>query len=91
MTDSPNLVGSLDPQEQAIHDALLELRDQLTLLKQDKSTYIKSQDVLRLYEEVNDQVHQLNNISIVQKKKTGQSRGWSPSSHSVSLSRYMFT
>ena len=77
MADSPSLIGSLDPREQPVYDVLLELRDQLTMLKQDKSTYVKSQDVLRLYNNVNDQVHQLNVIREAQKKKTEQNRGWS--------------
>ena len=77
MSDSPNPTGSLDPQEQPIHDTLLHLRDELTLLKQDKSSYVKSQDVFKLYDQVNDQVHHLNDIRKSQKKELEQNRGWS--------------
>ncbi|KAJ9665083.1 hypothetical protein H2201_004743 [Coniosporium apollinis] len=62
MTDSPAVRIPLDPNEQPILDRLLSIRTQLELLKQDKSTYVKSQDVINLYNQVVDQVELLNGI-----------------------------
>lgn len=55
MADSPMLSAPLTAQERPILDKLLQIRDKLLLLKQDKSTYVKSADVLPLYEEVINQ------------------------------------
>jgi hypothetical protein len=55
MADSPLLSAPLTAQEKPILDRLLQIRDKLLLLKQDKSTYVKSADVLPLYEEVINQ------------------------------------
>ncbi|EEA27798.1 hypothetical protein EYB25_001235 [Talaromyces marneffei] len=60
--DSPAVLVPLDPREQPILDRLLRTRDALLLLKQDKSSYIKSRDVLPLYEEVIGQVETLNAV-----------------------------
>jgi len=62
MSDSPFAAPPLDPRERPILDAILLIRDKLLLLKQDKSTYVKSQDVLPLYEQVIEQVSKLNGI-----------------------------
>lgn len=61
MADTPTL-SLLDPREQPIVDSLLRIRDDLTLLKQDKSTYVKSSDVMALYERTVDQVKLLSEI-----------------------------
>ncbi|KAJ5909014.1 UPF0662 protein [Penicillium taxi] len=58
--ESPALPVPLDPQEQPIVERLLELRDALLLLKQDKSSYIKSRDVIPIYEQVVNEVEKLN-------------------------------
>lgn len=58
--DSPAVPVPLDPREQPILERLLRTRDALLLLKQDKSSYIKSRDVLPLYEEVVGEVDKLN-------------------------------
>ncbi|KAI3018085.1 hypothetical protein CAN33_0040385 [Aspergillus niger] len=58
--DSPAVPAPLDPKEQPILERLLRTRDALILLKQDKSSYIKSRDVLPLYEEVVAEVEKLN-------------------------------
>ncbi|CRG85330.1 UPF0662 protein [Talaromyces islandicus] len=60
--ESPAVPVPLDPREQPILEKLLRTRDALLLLKQDKSSYIKSRDVLPLYEEVIGQVETLNQI-----------------------------
>ena len=78
MTDSPSLTTPLDPKEQPILDRLLATRDKLSLLKQDRSTYIKSHDVLDLYEQVIEQVHLLNIIREEHDKPLEQNRGAVP-------------
>ncbi|KAL5374247.1 hypothetical protein DPSP01_012076 [Paraphaeosphaeria sporulosa] len=62
MTDSPAPRIPLDPKEQPILDKLLAVRTNLELLKQDRSTYVKSQDVISLYDQVIEQVEILNHI-----------------------------
>lgn len=64
MTDSPLYRFPLDPQEQPILERILNLRDSLSLLKQDRSTYVKSQDVLILYNSLIEQVEALNRLRI---------------------------
>lgn len=58
--DSPAPPGPVDPQEQPILEELLRIRDSLLLLRQDKSSYIKTRDVLPYYEAVIAQVEKLN-------------------------------
>ncbi|KAH7094767.1 hypothetical protein FB567DRAFT_543182 [Paraphoma chrysanthemicola] len=62
MTDSPLPRIPLDPKEQPILDRLQSIRTELELLKRDRSTYVKSQDVLKLYDQVIEQVIILNDI-----------------------------
>jgi hypothetical protein len=62
MTDSPAPRIPLDPKEQPILDKLLAVRTKLELLKQDRSTYVKSQDVMDLYDQVIEQVEVLNEL-----------------------------
>lgn len=75
MTDSPAVRIPLDPQEQPILDQLLGIRTQLELLRADKSTYVKSEDVIRLYNSIIDQVERLNKIRT--HKRLEQNRGLS--------------
>jgi hypothetical protein len=60
--ESPAVPVPLDPLEQPILERLLQTRDALLLLKQDKSSYIKSSDVIPLYEDAIAQVERLNNV-----------------------------
>lgn len=62
MTDSPAFLLPIDPAERPILERLLDIRDQLSLLKQDRSTYVKSKDVITLYNALIVQVEQLNKI-----------------------------
>lgn len=62
MTDSPAFRAPLDPTEQPILDKLLLIRDKLLLHKQDKTKYVKSQDVMNFYDQVVEQVEELNKI-----------------------------
>lgn len=73
MTDSPAPRIPLDPKEQPILDKLLAVRTNLELLKQDRSTYVKSQDVIGLYDQVIEQVEILNQIRTT--KRLEQNRG----------------
>lgn len=73
MTDSPAVRIPLDPKELPILDKLLAVRTKLELLKQDRSTYVKSQDVLELYDAVVEQVVILNEIRTT--KRLEQNRG----------------
>lgn len=60
--ESPAVPVPLDPREQPILESLIRTRDGLLLLKQDKSSYIKSRDVIPFYEQVIAQVEKLNNV-----------------------------
>ncbi|KAI5195780.1 hypothetical protein E4T39_08056 [Aureobasidium subglaciale] len=62
MTDSPFVRHPLDPKEQPILDRLLGLRDQLSVLKSDRTSYIRTQDVLDLYQRLIGEVEQLNEV-----------------------------
>jgi hypothetical protein len=62
MADTPTFQLPIDPREQPILDALLLIRTDLTFLKQDRTTYVKSADVIALYDKVDDQVRILNEI-----------------------------
>lgn len=62
MTDSPAFRNPIDPAEKPILERILDLRDSLSLLKQDKSTYVKSKDVLTLYNALINEVGKLNDI-----------------------------
>jgi hypothetical protein len=62
MADTPTFQLPIDPKEQPVLDTLLVIRTQLTLLKQDRTTYVKSADVLALYEQVDEQVKILNEL-----------------------------
>jgi len=60
--DTPTTPLPLDSREQPILDNLISIRDELTLLKQDRSTYVKSSDIMVIYDKVVDQVDILNEI-----------------------------
>jgi uncharacterized coiled-coil protein SlyX len=62
MTDSPFQRIPLDPKEQPVLDRILVIRDHLSLLKQDRSTYVKSADVQKYYEQLIEQVERLNKV-----------------------------
>ena len=73
MTDSPAVRAPLDPKEQPILGQLLALRSKLELMRQDRSTYVKSHDVVELYHQVIEQVAVLNEMRTT--KRTEQNRG----------------
>lgn len=75
MTDSPRFQLPIDPDERPIEGQLLQIRTKLELLKQDKSNYVKSEDVIKLYEELIGQVNTLNAIRQAKNKPEEQNRG----------------
>ncbi|KAG6037292.1 hypothetical protein E4U41_005234 [Claviceps citrina] len=60
--DTPAIPAPRDAREQAILTRLSIIRDQLLLLKQDRTTYIRSQDVIPLYDQTIEQVKELNHV-----------------------------
>ena len=58
--DTPAVPLPKDAREREILDRLVVIRDQLLLLKQDRTTYIRSQDVFPLYDQIMEQVKELN-------------------------------
>lgn len=75
MVDSPAVHALIDPEEQPVLESILRVRDNLQLLKEDKSTYVKSQDVLALYDQIIEQVNLLNVIREKHGKLLEQNRG----------------
>lgn len=75
MVDSPAIHALTDAEEQPILESILRIRDNLQLLKEDKSTYVKSQDVLALYDQIIEQVNLLNVIREKHGKPLEQNRG----------------
>lgn len=62
MTDTPSIPLPVNPDEQPILESLQQIRDELTLLKQDRTTYVKTKDVMILYDKLVDQVQLLSDI-----------------------------
>ncbi|TFB07655.1 hypothetical protein CCMA1212_001205 [Trichoderma ghanense] len=60
--DTPAVPLPQDAREQAVLDSLVVIRDKLLLLKQDRTTYIRSQDVIPLYDETISRVKELDEI-----------------------------
>jgi ABC-type sulfate transport system substrate-binding protein len=75
MADTPTVQLPIDLREQPVLDQLLAIRASLTLLKQDRSTYVKSSDVILLYDKVTEQVQILNELRSDHPRE--ENRGWS--------------
>ncbi|OIW23466.1 hypothetical protein CONLIGDRAFT_128597 [Coniochaeta ligniaria NRRL 30616] len=58
--DTPAVPMPKDSREREILERLTAIRDQLLLLKQDRTKYIRSQDVQQLYNQAIEQVKELN-------------------------------
>ena len=71
--DTPT--APINPKEQHILDALIRIRDSLLLLRKDKSSYIKTIDVIHYYEAVVIQVEKLNATREEQVKRLAHNRG----------------
>ncbi|SPJ73793.1 related to UPF0662 protein C30C2.08 [Fusarium torulosum] len=57
--DTPAIPMPRDPRERAILEKLQLVRDRLLLLKQDRTNYIRTQDVMPLFDDTMDQVKEL--------------------------------
>jgi hypothetical protein len=62
MTSTPAYSLPLDPAEQPILENVLAIRDHLSIMKQDRSTYVKSGDVVTWYFKLIEEVEQLNRV-----------------------------
>lgn len=60
--DTPAVPMPKDERERKILDKLSVIRDQLLLLKRDRTKYIRTQDVMELYDQLVGQVKELNEI-----------------------------
>ncbi|KAL2134097.1 hypothetical protein VTI74DRAFT_984 [Chaetomium olivicolor] len=60
--DTPAIPMPKDERERQILDKLTAIRDQLLLLKRDRTKYIRTEDVMTLYEQLEEQVKHLNEI-----------------------------
>ncbi|KAL8409640.1 hypothetical protein RB594_007915 [Gaeumannomyces avenae] len=67
--DTPALPVPKDAWEKEILERLVAIRDQLLLLKQDRAHYIRGPDVLKLYDQVIEQIRLLNEV------RTGDNKG----------------
>src|SRR5271170_5920143 len=74
MADTPTAQLPIDPREQPVLDQLLATRTSLTLLKQDRSTYVKSSDVIPLYGKVIEQVQVLNKLRSAHPREENRGR-----------------
>lgn len=71
--DTPKIPLPDDEREKEILEKLTAIRDQLQLRKLDRTTYVRTQDVIVLYDQAIEQVRRLNDIRQGQ-KKAGESR-----------------
>ncbi|KXX81933.1 hypothetical protein MMYC01_201112 [Madurella mycetomatis] len=60
--ETPAMPMPKDVRERQILDKLIFIRDELLLLKRDRTKYIRTQDVMVHYDQLLDQVRQLNEI-----------------------------
>lgn len=60
--DTPKFPPPQDEGEKLVLAALSEIQDQLLLRKLDRTTYVRSHDVLGLYEQTLEQVKRLNEV-----------------------------
>ena len=74
--DTPAVPAPKDAREREILERLVAIRDQLLLLKQDRTKYIRTQDVMVLYDQTIEQVRQLNEVR--SKEQTGENRREQP-------------
>ncbi|EMR67832.1 hypothetical protein UCREL1_5157 [Eutypa lata UCREL1] len=71
--DTPAIPAPRDEGEKQVLESLMQTRDQLQLRKLDRSTYVRTQDVMVLYEQTIEQVKRLNEIR--QGRATEENRG----------------
>lgn len=71
--DTPAIPAPRDEGEKEVLEQLMSIRDHLQLRKLDRSTYVRTQDVMVLYEQTIEQVKRLNEIR--NGKTTEENRG----------------
>lgn len=85
--DTPSVPMPEEPREQDVLLRLSTIRDQLLLLKQDRTKYIRSQDVIRLYDQTVEQVGALNEVrkghAHSENRGNGISCPWTPAADTV--------
>ncbi|KKY32543.1 hypothetical protein UCDDA912_g07437 [Diaporthe ampelina] len=72
--DTPAIPPPQDAREQEVMERLTAIRDQLLLLKQDRTKYIRSQDVIGLYEQTIEEIRKVNEIRGDAKDQAGENR-----------------
>lgn len=75
--DTPKIPPPKDEEEKQVLDRLVTIRDQLQLRKLDRTTYVRTQDVMILYDKTIEQVRQLTEIR-AGKTTTEENRGTFP-------------
>lgn len=60
--ETPSLPPPRDSREQEVMERLIAIRDQLLLLKQDRTKYMQSKDVMGLYDQTIEEVRKVNDI-----------------------------
>jgi hypothetical protein len=71
--DTPKWPAPQDEGEKQVLEKLTAIQDQLQLRKRDRTTYVRTQDVMVLYDQAIEQVRKLN--SIRDGKQTEENRG----------------
>lgn len=72
--ETPAIPYPQDAQEKEILERLVVIRDALLLLKQDRTKYIRSQDVMGLYEQTVEEVRKLNEVRSTVPDDAGENR-----------------
>lgn len=70
--ETPKIPAPRDEGEKRILAELMSIRDQLQLRKLDRTTYVRTQDVMVLYEKTIEQVRQLNATRAGKKSEENQ-------------------
>lgn len=72
--ETPAVPAPQDAQEREILERLVTIRDALLLLKQDRTKYIRSQDVMGLYENIVDEVRKVTEARSMSSEGAGENR-----------------
>lgn len=70
--ETPALPPPDNDRDREVLSKLSQIRDQLVLLKTDRTTYLRSQEVIPLYNETVEQVLKLDNLGFVDGKPQTQ-------------------
>lgn len=72
--NSPNVSTLIDSGEQKIYKDLVHLRDELTDLKQDRSTYIRFPDVKAFYVRTVEQAELISDARLIKSRKWNEGK-----------------